>query len=162
MLNKLTFLESLRLYLFEETHKKLQAELEVIYEDQAKLVIASEVGFYFKTKKYSRYTRVPPNYMQRFKPLHKTLHISMESYLKAIKQYEMEWDYISSYVRCLLNQCVTASQLYLALPSSLHGFLNEQGIEGSVEEHACDFDATNNQQGKEMLVVRLLLNMTGD
>jgi hypothetical protein len=108
-----------------------------------------------------QYTAVEPKYKYRAKPLDPSLHKPMEEYLTTTKKSEEEWDYISSYVRCLLNQCSTASQLYLALPTGLHGFLNQYGIEGSMEEPTCTLDIGNNQIGKEILITRLMLNMTG-
>lgn len=162
MLDKLTFLNNLKVFLFDVIEAALVIRLGVIYEDQAKLVPESEVGFYYKGTKYLRYTSIPPKYKNRLKPLHASLSNPMDIYLKKLKDTQSEWDYISSYVRCILNQCGTASQLYLALPTGLHGFLNQQGITGSMEDHACDFDIGNNQLGKELLLTRLMLNMTGD
>ena len=164
MLDKLTFLNNLKVFLFDVIEAALVIRLGVIYEDQAKLVPESEVGFYYKGTKYLRYgyESVPSKYKHRFKPLHESLAIAMDTYLEKSEDLHSEWNYISSYVRCILNQCGTAAQLYLALPTGLHGFLNQQGITGSIEDHACDFDIGNNQLGKELLLTRLMLNMTGD
>ena len=43
----------------------------------------------------------------------------------------------------------------------LHGFIQSLGYEASIEEFG-DIDIGNNQQGKELLITRLMLNMTGD
>lgn len=161
MLGKLTFLNNLRVFLFDVTEAALVIRLGVIYEDQAKLVPESEVGFYYKGTKYSRYTSIPPKYKNRLKPLHESLAVAMEIYLEKSANVQTEWGYISSYLRCILNQCGTASQLYLALPTGLHGFLNQQDIIAPTENHSCDFDIGNNQLGKELLLTRLMLNMTG-
>lgn len=161
MLIKVAFLNALKHFLFGSLHKQLEKDLAVIYEDQSKLVPVSEVGFYYKGKGYMQYTAVEPKYKYRVKPLAPSLHKPMEEYLTAIKKSEEEWDYISSYVRCLLNQCSTASQLYLALPTGLQGFLNQYGIEASMEEPNYTLDIGNNQIGKELLITRLMLNMTG-
>lgn len=161
MLDKLTFLNNLKVFLFDVIEAALVIRLGVIYEDQAKLVPESEVGFYYKGIKYARYGMIPPKFKNRVKPLHESLVIPMDIYLKKLKDTQSEWGYISSYVRCILNQCATASQLYLALPTGLHGFLNQQGITGSTENHTCDFDIGNNQLGKELLLTRLMLNITG-
>lgn len=161
MLDKLAFLSALKLFLFGSLQKQLQKDLAVIYDDQSKLVPVSEVGFYYRGKGYMQYTAVEPKYKYRTKPLDPSLHKPMEQYLTTTKKTDEEWDYISSYVRCLLNQCSTASQLYLALPTGLQGFLNQYGIEGSTEEPTFTLDIGNNQIGKEMLITRLMLNMTG-
>lgn len=161
MLDKISFLGRLKLWLFGQLQKQLEETLSVIYEDQSKLVPVSEVGFYYKGKGYMQYTAVEPKYKYRAKPLDPSLHKPMEEYLTTTKKSEEEWDYISSYIRCLLNQCSTASQLYLALPTGLHGFLSQYGIEGSMEEPPYALDIGNNQIGKELLITRLMLNMTG-
>lgn len=151
----------LKSFLFAALHEQQEKNLAVIYDDQSKLVPVSEVGFYYKGKGYMQYTAVEPKYKYRVKPLDPSLHKPMEEYLTAMKKSEEEWDYISSYVRCLLNQCSTASQLYLALPTGLHGFLNQQGITGSVKEPSYSIDIGNNRIGREILITRLMLNMTG-
>ena len=162
MLNKQKLLDSLKVFLYAETEAKLVAVLHNLEEDQAKLVPGSEVGFYYRGNQYIRYTAVPPKFRNRVKALHESLVPYMDEYLENVKKMFSEWGYISSYVRCILNQCGTASQLYLALPTGLHGFLNQQGITGSMEDYACGFDIGNNQLGKELLLTRLMLNMTGD
>ena len=161
MLDKISFLNTLKLYLFGELQEQLAKALAVIYEDQAKLRPASEVGFYFRGTGYIRYTAVEPKFKHRVKPLHSSLYEPMQSYLDTTTKYLEEWGYISSYIRCLLNQCSTASQLYFALPTGLHGFLNQQGITGSVKEPSYSIDIGNNHIGKEILITRLMLNMTG-
>ena len=161
MLNKVAFLHALKHFLFGSLKQQLGKDLSVIYDDQSKLVPVSEVGFYYKGKGYMQYTAVEPKYKYRAKPLDPSLHKPMEEYLTTTKKSEEEWDYISSYARCLLNQCSTASQLYLALPTGLHGFLHQYGIEGSMEEPTYALDIGNNQIGKELLITRLMLNMTG-
>lgn len=162
MLDKLTFLNNLRVYLFDGIEAALVIRLGVIYEDQAKLVPMSEVGFVYKNERYIRYPNIAPKHKHRVKALHTSLHQPMQDYLDKLTAFDNEWNLISSYLRCVLNQCITASQLYLALPIGLHGFLNQQSIEGSIEEHSCNFDLGNNKKGKELLLTRLMLNMTGD
>ena len=50
MLDKLTFLNNLKVYLFDTLEAALVIRLGVIYEDQAKLVPNSEVGLRIKVK----------------------------------------------------------------------------------------------------------------
>lgn len=161
MLDKLTFLNNLKVYLFDTLEAALVIRLGVIYEDQAKLVPNSEVGFTYKSQKYTRYHNMPPVHKHRVKALHPSLYAFMEEYLRKLKAFETEWGYISSYLQCVLNQCTTSGQLYCYLPMGLHGFIQSLGYEASIEEFG-DMDIGNNQQGKELLITRLMLNMTGD
>ena len=161
MLNKLNLLSSLRVYLFDGCEAALVIRLNVIHEDQAKLVPNSEVGFTYKNQKYTRYPNIAPIHKHRVKALHNSLYIPMEEYLSKLKAFETEWYLISSYLQCVLNQCVSTGQLYWYLPIGLHGFIQSLGYEASIEEFG-DIDIGNNQQGKELLITRLMLNMTGD
>src|SRR5574343_484116 len=143
MLTKSRLIERLKRFLYDTLEEKLIDTLHGLQEDQAKLVPESEVGFYYKNNSYIRYTNISPIHRHKVKPLH------------------TEWGYVSSYLQCVLNQCTTSGQLYCYLPVGLHGFIQSLGYEASTEEFG-DIDIGNNQQGKELLITRLMLNMTGD
>ena len=161
MLTKSRLIERLKKFLYDTTEEKLIDTLHGLQEDQAKLVPESEMGFYYKNNPYLRYSYVSPMYRSRVKPLHHTLHSPMNEYLAKVTALHTEWGYISSYLQCVLNQCVSTGQLYGYLPVGLHGFIQSLGYETSTEEFG-DIDIGNNQQGKELLITRLMLNMTGD
>lgn len=161
MLTKSRIIERLKRFLYDAAEEKLTYTLLGLQEDQAKLVPESEVGFYYKSKSYIRYTNISPIHRHRVKPLHHTLHAPMDEYLTKVSALHTEWGYVSSYLQCVLNQCTTSGQLYWYLPIGLHGFIQSLGYEASTEEFS-DIDIGNNQQGKELLITRLMLNMTGD
>lgn len=161
MLNKLTLIQSLKIYLFDGCEAALVIRLDAIHEAQSKIVASSEVGFIYKNQKYMRYPNIAPIHKHRVKALHTSLHAHMEEYLFKLRAFETEWYLISSYLQCVLNQCTTAGQLYCYLPVGLHGFIQSLGYEASTEDFG-DIDIGNNQQGKELLITRLMLNMTGD
>ena len=161
MLTKSRLIERLKRFLYDTLEEKLTNTLHGLQEDQAKLVPESEVGFYYKNNSYIRYANINPIHRHRVKPLHHILHPSMDEYLDKVKTLHTEWGYISSYLQCVLNQCTTSGQLYCYLPMGLHGFIQSLGYEASIEEFG-DMDIGNNQQGKELLITRLMLNMTGD
>ena len=161
MLTKSRLIERLKKFLYDTTEEKLIDTLHGLQEDQAKLVPESEVGFYYKSKSYIRYANINPIHRHRVKPLHPSLHAPMDEYLDKVKTLHTEWGYVSSYLQCVLNQCTTAAQLYCYLPVGLHGFIQSLGYEAYTEEFG-DIDIGNNQQGKELLITRLMLNMTGD
>ena len=161
MLTKSRIIERLKRFLYDAAEEKLTYTLLGLQEDQAKLVPESEVGFYYKNNSYIRYTNISPIHRYRVKPLHHTLHAPMDEYLTKVSALHTEWGYVSSYLQCVLNQCTTSGQLYWYLPIGLHGFIQSLGYEASTEEFS-DIDIGNNQQGKELLITRLMLNMTGD
>ena len=161
MLTKSRLIERLKRFLYDTLEEKLTDILHGLQEDQAKLVPESEVGFYYKSKSYIRYTNISPIHRHRVKPLHPSLHAPMDEYLTKVSALHTEWGYVSSYLQCVLNQCTTSGQLYWYLPIGLHGFIQSLGYEASTEEFS-DIDIGNNQQGKELLITRLMLNMTGD
>lgn len=161
MLTKSRIIERLKRFLYDAAEEKLTDILHGLQEDQAKLVPESEVGFYYKSKSYIRYTNISPIHRHRVKPLHPSLHAPMDEYLTKVSALHTEWGYVSSYLQCVLNQCTTSGQLYWYLPIGLHGFIQSLGYEASTEEFS-DIDIGNNQQGKELLITRLMLNMTGD
>lgn len=161
MLTKSRIIERLKRFLYDAAEEKLTDILHGLQEDQAKLVPESEVGFYYKSKSYIRYTNISPIHRHRVKPLHPSLHAPMDEYLTKVSALHTEWGYVSSYLQCVLNQCTTSGQLYWYLPIGLHGFIQSLGYEASTEEFSV-IDIGNNQQGKELLITRLMLNMTGD
>ena len=161
MLTKSRIIERLKRFLYDAAEEKLTYTLLGLQEDQAKLVPESEVGFYYKNNSYIRYTNINPVHRRRVKPLHPSLHAPMDEYLTKVSALHTEWGYVSSYLQCVLNQCTTSGQLYCYLPIGLHGFIQSLGYEASTEEFS-DIDIGNNQQGKELLITRLMLNMTGD
>lgn len=161
MLTKSRLIERLKRFLYDTVEEKLTYTLLGLQEDQAKLVPESEVGFYYKSKSYIRYANINPIHRHRVKPLHPSLHASMDEYLTKVSALHTEWGYVSSYLQCVLNQCTTTGQVYWYLPVGLHGFIQSLGYEASTEEFG-DIDIGNNQQGKELLITRLMLNMTGD
>ena len=161
MLTKSRLIERLKRFLYDTLEEKLTDILHGLQEDQAKLVPESEVGFYYKNNSYIRYTNINPVHRRRVKPLHPSLHAPMDEYLTKVSALHTEWGYVSSYLQCVLNQCTTSGQLYCYLPIGLHGFIQSLGYEASTEEFS-DIDIGNNQQGKELLITRLMLNMTGD
>lgn len=161
MLNKLDILQSIRCFLYDDLEVRLTQDLNVIYEDQSKLVPMSELGFYYKGNQYRRYGHVKPVYRSRYRTLHTSLHLAMDEYMKKCKAFNEEWDVIASYIRCVLNQCSNYWQLYSYLPTGLHEFLKSIGCPYRIQASE-DIDIGNNQQGKELLLTRLMLNMTGD
>lgn len=161
MLTKSRLIERLKRFLYDTLEEKLTNTLHGLQEDQSKLVPESEVGFYYKSRSYIRYANINPIHRHRVKPLHHTLYSLMDEYLDKVKALHTEWGYVSSYLQCVLNQCTTAGQLYCYLPVGLQGFIQSLGYEASIEEFG-DIDIGNNQQGKELLITRLMLNMTGD
>ena len=86
----------------------------------------------------------------------------MESYLSQSEDMRNERAYVSRYIQSVLNQCTEESQLYYHFPSGLHSILRDEGLDETPTSNLGMVPATDfNQKGKELLLARMMLNMTG-
>ena len=156
-LNKSRILLAVLRHTYKELDDKLLARYSEIHISHARLDNSSVSGFYFKGKKYS-------SGLKGFATsLHPALHEFMEDYVNQTKDLAEERAYVSSYIQSVLNQCTEESQLYYHFPSGLHSILRDEGLDETPTSNigmvtAIDF----NQKGKELLLARMMLNMTGN
>ena len=156
-LNKSQLLRRIEASLYTDIHDKLNRMFNEIHLAHQRLVIQSGNGFWFKGVRHGLITKVV------IQPLHPALHEFMESYLSQSEDMRNEQAYVSSYIQSVLNQCTEESQLYYHFPSGLHSILRDEGLDETPTTNlgmvpAIDF----NQKGKELLLARMMLNMTGN
>lgn len=141
--------------LYSKAYEVLQENLNQIIHAQHGLETNSQNGFWYKGKHWGATGR-------KAKPLHDSLKSKMDSYIKSSADLEIEVQYVKSYLQCILNNCTELGFLYHYLPTGLHTVLRNRGITQNNEsppviEHLIMY----NQKGKELLITRLMLNMTG-
>mgnify|MGYP003426955984 FL=1 len=156
-LNKSCILSAILKCLYREMQDKLVTRYSEIHISNQRLNVSSVGGFYFKGKHYrsglAGFTGT----------LHPALYEFMEDYTNQCKDIANERAYVSSYIQSVLNQCTEESQLYYHFPSGLHSILRDEGLDETPTSNlgmvpAIDF----NQKGKELLLARMMLNMTGN
>lgn len=154
--NKSYILMLIRRSLYEGMGDKLLARYKEIHISHHRLVENSSGGFWFKGMRYQSGIRGSAQ------SLHPALHEFMDDYVIQSKVMAEEQSYVSSYIQSVLNQCTEESQLYYHFPSGLHSILRDVGLDETPTSNlgmvpAIDF----NQKGKELLLARMMLNMTG-
>lgn len=143
---------------YSDAQTQLSQTLGLIFSDQAALLHDSPDGFWFKGKCWRNTNNPRP----AIKTLHESLHESMLRYLQHASDLENERHYVDSYLRAAINSVTHSSDLYHLLPSPLHKTLHNLGIPrlDRVPE-LVETSSTHNQKGYELLLSRLLLNLTG-
>lgn len=155
-LNKSSILFAIQAYLYKEIRARLNHTYQEIHRTQQRLDGNAIGGFWFMGKKYGTNAR------GALATLHPALHEFMVNYLAQSEEINVENSYVSSYIQSVLNQCTEESQLYYHFPSGLHSILRDEGLDETPASNlgmvpAIDF----NQKGKELLLARMMLNMTG-
>jgi len=155
-LNKSRVLRAIQTYLYKDISEILFQRYKEIHLSQQRLIDTSMSGFWFKGKMYSTGSKGVMH------SLHPALHEFMEDYVTQSQTISEEQTYVSSYIQSVLNQCTEESQLYYHFPSGLHSILRDAGLDETPTSNlgmvpAIDF----NQKGKELLLARMMLNMTG-
>lgn len=155
-LNKSRVLQAIKTYLYRDISEILFQRYKEIHLSQHRLIDTSMSGFWFKGKMYSTGSKGGMH------SLHPALHEFMEDYVTQSQTISEEQSYVSSYIQSVLNQCTEESQLYYHFPSGLHSILRDEGLDETPTSNlgmvpAIDF----NQKGKELLLARMMLNMTG-
>lgn len=156
-LNKSSVLRTIQKYLYKDINAVLFQRYKEIHLSQQRLVDTSMSGFWFKGKMYSTGAKGVMH------TLHPALHKFMEDYLTESQTISEESNYVTSYIQSVLNQCTEEAHLYYLLPQGLHSILCDEGI-SDVEEFPLITHSTvgfYNQKGKELLLARMMLNMTG-
>lgn len=158
MVNRHPILTHLMHYVYSDAQTQLSQTLNFIFADQAALLRDSSDGFWFKGKCWRNSSHPRP----ATKPLHKSLHVTMSRYLQCVHELENEQQYVDAYLRAAINSSTHSSDLYHLLPSTLHQVLNNLGIPRTDKvSQVEDLIPTHNQKGYELLLTRLLLNLTG-
>jgi hypothetical protein len=86
----------------------------------------------------------------------------MQDYVAQSNEIVTEQGYVVSYIQSVLNQCTESSQLYYYFPSGLRSILRDEGLEETPTSNLSVVPTIDfNQKGKELLLARLMLNMTG-
>lgn len=93
-------------------------------------------------------------------PLKEVLVPYMDEYIKQRNDLLIETKIVNSYLASAANLCTELGQLYEILPESLHAVLSSAGVYPSVLNMAVKPDLRANEKGKQLLLVRLLLNST--
>ena len=155
-LNKSRVLRAIQTCLYKDINEVLFQRYKEIHLSQQRLIDTSMSGFWFKGKMYSTGSKGGMH------SLHPALHEFMEDYVAQSQTISEEQSYVSSYIQSILNQCTEESQLYYHFPSGLHSILRDEGLDETPTTNlgmvpAIDF----NQKGKELLLARMMLNMTG-
>lgn len=146
-------------FIYQNKEVKLKELLQQIHSHQASLT-ATQGSFRYKGKIYYVFQWATANIRQ----LNEILYPHMDSYLKQYNELEKEKALVSSYLQAVLNQTSEPSYLYSYLPSALHSVLQLDGIVQTNLE-ALELDSVLmgiNQDGYELLLTRLMLNMVGE
>lgn len=155
-LNKSHVLSTIQHSLYHELREKVVRIYAEIHISQQRLVENSSGGFWFKGMRYQSGIRGGAQ------SLHPALHEFMEDYVTQSKDMDAEKSYVTSYVQSILNQCTEESQLYCLLPHGLHSILRDEGLDETPTSNLGRVPTTDfNQKGKELLLARMMLNMTG-
>lgn len=155
-LNKSRVLRAIETYLYKNINEVLFQRYKEIHIAHQRLLNHSPNGFWFKGKQYAIGAK------GSCLGLHPALFEFMNGYLAETETIEEERSYVSSYIQSVLNQCTEESQLYYHFPSGIHSILRDEGLDETPTSNlgmvpAIDF----NQKGKELLLARMMLNMTG-
>lgn len=155
-LNKSRILSAIQYRLYSSIKDKLAIMYREIHVSHQRLTENSSGGFWFKGMRYQSGLRGAAQ------SLHPALSEFMQDYVNQSNEIVTEQGYVVSYIQSVLNQCTEESQLYYHFPSGLHSILRDEGLDETPTSNlgmvtAIDF----NQKGKELLLARMMLNMTG-
>lgn len=158
-MQKYQLLQLLLNFIYQNKEVKLKELLEQIHTHQASFTVTNG-SFRYKGKAYyaTRYGAMGLRYLDE------NLYPHMDSYLKQSNELEKEKALVSSYLQAVLNQVNEPSYLYSYLPSALHSVLQLDGIvQTNLEPPELDSVLMGiNQDGYELLLTRLMLNMVGE
>lgn len=155
-LNKSYILSAIQYYLYKDIKEKLTTIYNEVHINHQRLVDNSSGGFWFKGMRYQTSLKGAAQ------SLHPALSEFMQNYVIQSNDIDTEKSYVSSYIQSVLNQCTEEWQLYHHFPTGLHSILRDEGLDETPTSNlgmvpAIDF----NQKGKELLLARMMLNMTG-
>ena len=156
-LNKSSVLADIQGYLYRGMQEKLIKMYSEIHIAHQRLVENSSGGFWFKGMRYVSGLKGAAQ------SLHPVLLEFMDDYITQSKAIAEEQSYVGSYIQSVLNQSTEEAHLYCLFPSGLHTVLRDRCISDVVESPLAVVSSKDfNQKGKELLLARMVLNMTGD
>jgi hypothetical protein len=155
-LSKSCILSAIQYHLYNNIKEKLAVMYREIQISHQRLTENSLGGFWFNGMRYQSGLKGAAQ------SLHPALSEFMQDYESQSQELITEQGYVVSYIQSVLNQCTESSQLYYYFPSGLRSILRDEGLEETPTSNLSAVPTIDfNQKGKELLLARLMLNMTG-